>query len=121
MFTSHRTASTLRGMSDPQLQQMTATLDELDGRERALRAEVDALRGRMVEWTQAEYLKAQRYWDDYRRAQGVAQAVAPAPVVMPPARMPVPARALIRRLPSWNRGGCAKDSRARRWRWRVRW
>ncbi|MGL5444838.1 MAG: hypothetical protein ACRDDJ_20525 [[Mycobacterium] stephanolepidis] len=57
-------------MTDPQLQQMTATLDELDGRERALRAELDALRGRMVEWTQAEYLKAQRYWDDYRRTQG---------------------------------------------------
>lgn len=116
MFTSHRTASTLRGMSDPQLQQMTATLDELDGRERALRAEVDALRGRMVEWTQAEYLKAQRYWDDYRRAQGVAQAVAPAPAVMPPARMPVPARAPHPSPPQlepwWMREGFASKAMA---------
>ncbi|SLI36481.1 putative membrane protein (DUF2339) [Mycobacteroides abscessus subsp. bolletii] len=116
MFSSYRAASTLRGMTDPQLQQMTATLDELDGRERALRAEVDALRGRMIEWTQAEYLKAQRYWDDYRRAQGVAQAVAPAPAVVPPARMPVPAHAAHPAPPQleplWMREGFASKAMA---------
>ncbi|KRQ19017.1 hypothetical protein BKG82_10560 [Mycobacteroides chelonae] len=90
MFTTGPVAATLRGMTDPQLQQMTAALDELDGRERALRAELDALRGRMVEWTQAEYLKAQRYWDDYRRAQGAPPLAAPVPATHTPAAAPVP-------------------------------
>ena len=83
MFTLDPVDATLRGMTDPQLQQMTATLDELDGRERALRGELDALRDRMVEWTQAEYLKAQQYWDDYRRSQGAAPLAVPAPTAAP--------------------------------------
>ncbi|OAT70012.1 hypothetical protein AWB85_01005 [Mycobacteroides immunogenum] len=117
MFTSRRVPSTLRGMTDPQLQQMTATLDELDGRERALRGELDALRGRMVEWTQAEYLKAQQYWDDYWRTQGAVQPGAPAPETAPPtrpARLPVqsPPRTPPRPEPLWMREGFASRAMA---------
>lgn len=95
MFTSDPLEATLRGMTDPQLQQMTATLDELEGRERALRGELDALRGLMVEWAQAEYLKAQQYWDDYRRSQGAPPLAVPVPAAapVPPTRMPVMAQA----------------------------
>ncbi|OHT85159.1 hypothetical protein BKG68_15200 [Mycobacteroides saopaulense] len=117
MFILCRPARTLRGMTDPQLQQMTATLDELDGRERALRGELDALRGRMVEWTQAEYLKAQQYWDDYRRAQGAAPlaTLAPLPAAAPgpPARMPVMAGAAPSlKEPFWVREGFASKAMA---------
>ncbi|MBA0046426.1 DUF2339 domain-containing protein [Mycobacteroides sp. LB1] len=117
MFTSDRVAVTLRGMTDPQLQQMTATLDELDGRERALRAELDALRGRMIEWTQAEYHKAQQYWDECRRTQGATPAAAPVPV--PPVRIPVtvqvpaaPRTAPPQQKPFWAREGFASKAMA---------
>lgn len=105
-------------MTDPQLQQMTATLDELDGRERALRTELDALRGRMVEWTQAEYAKAQQYWDDYRRTQGAAPPVVPVPAAAPrpPVRAPVttgPTQAMpSQREPMWMREGFASKAMA---------
>ncbi|TDZ78401.1 hypothetical protein DE4585_04238 [Mycobacteroides salmoniphilum] len=121
MFTSDPVDATLRRMTDPQLQQMTATLDELDGRERALRGELDALRGRMVEWTQAEYLKAQHYWDDYRRSQGAAPLAIPAPTAapVPPARMPVmtqapnaPGATAPQREPFWTREGFASKAMA---------
>ncbi|WP_078293010.1 DUF2339 domain-containing protein [Mycobacterium sp. D16R24] len=104
-------------MTDPQLQQMTATLDELDGRERELRGEIDALRGRMVEWTQAEYLKAQRYWDEYRRAQGVPLA-APAPATHVPVAAPIPRvqvsapTAPPPHEPFWSREGFASKAMA---------
>jgi hypothetical protein len=118
VFTTGPAAATLRGMTDPQLQQMTAALDELDGRERALRAELDALRGRMVEWTQAEYLKAQRYWDDYRRAQGAPPLAAPVPATYtpvaapaPPVQAPVPTTPLPRE-PFWAREGFASKAMA---------
>ncbi|MBF9349806.1 hypothetical protein BKG80_04405 [Mycobacteroides chelonae] len=118
MFTTGPVAATLRGMTDPQLQQMTAALDELDGRERALRAELDALRGRMVEWTQAEYLKAQRYWDDYRRAQGAPPLAAPVPATHTPVAAPAPpVQALVPtkplpREPFWAREGFASKAMA---------
>ncbi|MBB4855365.1 hypothetical protein HNP40_002766 [Mycobacteroides chelonae] len=106
-------------MTDPQLQQMTATLDELDGRERALRAELDALRGRMVEWAQAEYLKAQQYWDDYRRTRGAAPLATPAPLLVaapgPPAQLPVMATAGAAPSPEepfWSREGFAAKAMA---------
>ncbi|WP_078315259.1 DUF2339 domain-containing protein [Mycobacterium sp. D16Q16] len=117
MFTSDLEGATLRGMTDPQLQQMTATLDELDGRERALRGEIDALRGRMVEWTQAEYLKAQQYWDDYRRAQGASPAApvpaAHLPVAAPIPRVQVPAPTTpLPHEPFWTRDGFASKAMA---------
>lgn len=118
MFTSDSEDATLRGMTDPQLQQMTAALDELDGRERALRGEINALRGRMVEWTQAEYLKAQRYWDDYRRAQGAPPLAAPAPpthvpVAAPVPRVQVPAPTTpLPHEPFWTREGFASKAMA---------
>ncbi|MUM19106.1 DUF2339 domain-containing protein [Mycobacterium sp. CBMA271] len=106
-------------MTSPQLQQLTAALAELDGRERALRAELDALRGRMVEWTQAEYLRAQQYWDDYRRSVGVSpimpQAVAPVSLVSTPVLAPasdVPRMAPQVQERFWTREGFASKAMA---------
>ncbi|MGH3724863.1 MAG: DUF2339 domain-containing protein [Mycobacterium sp.] len=99
-------------MTDPQLQQMTATLDELDGREHALRAELDALRGRMVEWTNAEYLRAQQYWEEYRRSEGSAPLVTH---VVAPVAAPVlgaTRTAPPRREPFWTREGFASKAMA---------